>query len=61
MKLGQFAEKNNEEEIERKRKEEEELAKSITVSKRCLVTVKKDQPKRGVVMFVGKLTLMQHR
>lgn len=56
MKLGQFAEKDNEEEIGRKRKEEEELAKSITVGKRCLVTVKKDQPKRGVIMFVGKLT-----
>lgn len=44
-----------EEEGEEKKRKEEELAKSISVGQRCLVTAKKDLPKRGMVMFVGMI------
>ena len=52
MKLMQQNQSRPEE--EEKKGKEEELAKSITVGQRCLVSIKKDLPKRGTVMFVGK-------
>lgn len=56
MKLGRFAEKEQED-LERKQKEEEAI-KGITVGSRCEVTGPKVPPKRGVVMFVGEESLI---
>ena len=56
-KLGRFSEKDataKEEEEERERHEKDE-AEAIAVGSRCEVTLPHDGPKRGTVMFVGKV------
>ena len=57
--MGQFKEKTPEE-IQQEKEQaqmEEEAAKAITVGSRCKVTVKNAPPRRGVVMFVGEVSL----
>ena len=57
--MGQFKEKTPEELQQEKEQaqNEEEAAKAITVGSRCEVTVKNAPRRRGVVMFVGKVSL----
>ena len=57
-KMGQFKEKTPEELQQEKEQaqKEEEAAKAITVGSRCEVTVKNAPCRRGVVMFVGKVS-----
>ena len=57
-KMGQFKEKTPEELQQEKEQaqKEEEASKAITVGSRCEVTVKNAPCRRGVVMFVGKVS-----
>ena len=57
-KMGQFKEKTPEELQQEKEQaqKEGEAAKAIAVGSRCEVTVKNAPRRRGVVMFVGKVS-----
>lgn len=61
LKVGRFAEKDataKKEEEERER-EDKAAAEAITIGSRCEVTLPNDAPKRGTVMFVGKVEFKQ--